>query len=279
MTIKKIQVVLLCTWFSTLSGAFAAPVASHPLEQETGLKRFDKNAVLDQDSQSRSQQDIKGVHLGDNVLAQAISLYDQGAKLHHIPGSSRSDKVKLSFYQPYENSRVVQRLELHFNKFSGFINRIDSIYKIESAYLAIEPILTDVLQSAVIKYGEPLHMDQIKQIAGTRKPPVSLRTFISKLHPPVELAELVKDYFARQNISRSAGFISGDGDRAILKSGFNRCYVWQLDDFTEILTLCSFAPNAANASNRGVELSLVNFAVQQKIADKQQLKNELSLSL
>jgi len=279
MTIKKSTLILLCTCFTAVSSAFAVPGVLHPLEQETGLKRFDKNVSLGNGQHSQSQQDIKGVHIGDNVLAQAINLYDQGAKLHHIAGSSRSDKARLSFYQPYQNSRLEQQLELHFNKFNGFITRVDSTYKIESAYLPIGPILQNVLQSAVAKYGEPLHLSQISQMAKYAKSPVPLRIFIRNLQPHPEVDKLVKDYFNNLNISRSAAFISGDGERAILRTGFNRCYFWQQDDFTEILSLCSFSPNAANAENRGVELSLINFAVQQNVADTEKLKSELSLSL
>lgn len=279
MTIKKSTLILLCTCFTALSSAFATADTLHPLEQETGLKRFDKNVTLGEGQHNQSLQEIKGVHIGDNVLAQAITLYDQGAKLHHIAGSSRSSKVRLSFYQPYQNSRLEQQLELHFNKFSGFITRIDSTYKIESAYLGIGPILENVLQSAVAKYGEPLHLSQISQIAKHPESPVPLRTFMRNLQPHPEVDKLVKDYFKDLSISRSAGFVSGQDDRAILRTGFNRCYFWQQDDFSEILSLCSFEPNAANAANRGVELSLLNFAVGQKIADTEKLKSELSLSL
>lgn len=279
MTIKKSILILLCTGFTALSSAFVVAEVPHPLEQETGLKRFDKNVSLEGALHNQSLQDIKGVHTGDNVLAQAINLYDRGAKLHHIAGSSRSEKVRLSFYQPYQNSRLEQQLELHFNKFNGFITQIDSTYTIESAYLTIEPILKDVLQSAIAKYGEPLQLNQISQIAKHAQSPVPLRTFIRNLQPNPQVAHLVKAYFDRLNISRSASFVPGDGEHAILRTGFNRCYLWQQDDFMEIISLCSFAPNAANAASRGVELSLINFAVGQKIADKEKLKSELSLSL
>ncbi|MFQ3218667.1 MAG: hypothetical protein ACJAUL_000723 [Paraglaciecola sp.] len=279
MTIKKSTLILLCTCFTALSSAFVLAEALHPLEQETGLKRFDKNVSLGGGQHSQSQQDIKGVHIGDNVLAQAIKLYDQGAKLHHIAASSRSDKVRLSFYQPYQNSRLEQLLELHFNKFSGFITRIDSTYKIESTYLPIGPILENVLQSALKKYGEPLHLSEISQIAKHPEYPIPLRTFIHNLQPNPEVAKLVIEYFNNLNISRSARFDKDESERTILYTGFNRCYFWQQDNFTEILSLCSFAPNAANAENRGVELSLINFAVVQNVADKETVKNELSLSL
>lgn len=279
MTIKKSTLILLCTCFTALSSAFATADTLHPLEQETGLKRFDKNVTLGEGQHNQSLQEIKGVHIGDNVLAQAITLYDQGAKLHHIAGSSRSSKVRLSFYQPYQNSRLEQLIELHFNKFSGFITRIDSTYKIESAYLTIGPILENVLQSALKKYGEPLHLSQISKIAKHPESPVPLRTFIRNLQPNPEIAKLVTEYFNDLNISRSARFAKDESERAILYTGFNRCYFWQQDDFTEILSLCSFAPNAANAENRGVELSLINFAVGQNVADTEKLKSELSLSL
>ena len=258
--------------------SLAQAPSPHVLEQTTGLKRFDTSHRLS-GADSRSTVDIKQIHIGDNALASAISLYDQGAKLHHIAGSSRSDKVRLSFYQPYQNSRLEQRLALHFNKFNGFITQINSVYTVESAYVGIKDVLKDVLASAVAKYGEPISFADARKQTNLTQDEVPLSNFIETLTPREDVKDDVIAFFEDLRVSRSAKFVADDAGRALLQTGFNRCYLWQTDSYNEILTLCFFPPNAANSANRGVELQLVDFAGQKKIAATEKIKNALSLSL
>ena len=279
MKIKIPKCFLLVSYLSLVSLGAADAASVHPLEQATGLKRFDASQRLGIDQNSRSTMDIKHIHIGDNALASAIILYDQGAKLHHIARSTRSDKVRLSFYQPYQTSRLEQRVELHFNKFNGFINEIKSLYTVESAYIGIKDVLKDVLASAVSKYGEPLTIEIARNQISTQQGDVPLHSFIAALNPREDVANDVIEYFEALEVSRSSKFVSDDTGYAVLHSGFNRCYVWQIQNYNEVLTLCSFDPSAANSANRGVELSLIDFAVQEKIASTEKIKSELSLSL
>ena len=278
MKLLRLPCIVLISCMSLTGLSVAQTPSPHILEQTTGLKRFDSAHRLSGEN-SLSTLDIKQIHIGDNALASAISLYDQGAKLHHIAGSSRSDKVRLSFYQPYQNSRLEQRLALHFNKFNGFVTQINSVYTVESAYVGIKDVLKDVLVSAIAKYGEPISFaDALKQTNLT-KDDVPLSSFIKTLSPREDVKNNVIAFFEELRVSRSAKFVADDAGRALLHTGFNRCYVWQTDSYNEVLTLCFFPPNAANSANRGVELQLVDFAVQKKIAATEKIKNELSLSL
>jgi hypothetical protein len=251
---------------------------AHELEQQRGLKRFDKAAELG----SRSDLQIKDVYIGDNALASSISLSGIGGEIHNITGGTRSNKVRFSFFQPYQGSRLEELIELNFNKENGFIEKISSTYKIKSAYLDISPIREKVLQAAIEKYGEPLSMAEIYGISSQQKGEVKLKRFMHEIVVPDTQREQVLGYFAKRNISKTAKFSEADKGRAIMHTGFDLCYLWHRNNFAEILSFCSFAPKAANASNRGVELGLENFDVQQQIAkrkssDKQQ--DSLSISL
>jgi hypothetical protein len=244
--------------------------AEHPLELQKGLKRFDKQSVLG----SLSNLDIKDVHLGDNVLAKSISLIDAGGEIHNITGGSRSNKIKISFFQPYQQSRLEQLLELKFNKKNGFIEQISSTYSIDSAYLDLSPVREKVLVAAIKKYGEPLTLAEIQQISGQIKPEISVSRFIDTFNPKQAVAESVKSYFSKRNISKNSKFTSATDGRAIMHTGFDLCYLWQLNDFEEILSLCAFDSKEANASNRGVELSLHNFGLRQVIAQHKKLSDK-----
>ena len=153
------------------------------------------------------------------------------------------------------------------------------MYTVESAYVGIKDVLKDVLVSAIAKYGEPISIaDALKQTNLTQDD-VPLSSFIKTLSPREDVKNNVIAFFEELRVSRSAKFVADDAGRALLHTGFNRCYVWQTDSYNEVLTLCFFPPNAANSANRGVELQLVDFAVQKKIAATEKIKNELSLSL
>lgn len=253
---------LFCCVFAVNSYA-----AEHSLEQQKGLKRFDKNAVLG----SQSNLEIKDVYVGDNVLAKSISLVEGGGKIHNITGGSRSSKVKISFFQPYQESRLEQLLELKFNKENGFIEQISSIYKIDSAYLDLNPVREKVIAAAIKKYGEPMSLRDIQQITGQVASEISVSRFIDSFKVSKGNTELAKMYFKKRDISRNSKFTASKEGWAIMQSGFDLCYLWQINDFAEILSLCAFDPREANASNRGVELNLHNFSVQLRISEQKDL--------
>jgi hypothetical protein len=269
-----------CTFSKLLFCIFAVSltVDAHELEQLRGLKRFDKVDDLG----SSSVLEIKNVYIGDNALAESIALFNKGGKIHTVTGGTRSEKVQFSFFQPYKNSRLEQILELKFNKDNGFVNQLSSTYKISSAYLDISPIREKVLQAAIDKYGSPLTIEEVRDISDQQQGEVDLRRFINKLTPNDAVKEQVLEYFSRRNISKDAKFTANNRGHALMHTGFDQCFVWQQNNFTEILSFCAFGPNAANASSRGVELSLHNFVVAQQIADRKstvQQQESLSISL
>ena len=51
-----------------------------PLEQNQGLKRFDKSAILSH----TSNFDIRAIRVGDNILAKTIELQEQGGTVRYI---------------------------------------------------------------------------------------------------------------------------------------------------------------------------------------------------
>jgi hypothetical protein len=264
---------LLCCIF-----ALSLSVDAHELENLRGLKHLNKSDELG----SRSTLEIKDIYIGDNALAQAISLFDRGGKIHNVSGGSRSEKVRFSFFQPYQDSQLEQSLELKFNKDNGFVERLNSTYKIKSAYLPISPIREKVLQAAIAKYGPPLSIVEVRKMSEQQKGEVSLRRFIAKLSSRDEVKEQVLAYFAKGNISKNARFTGAKDGYAELHTGFDRCFLWPRNNFVEILSFCAFAPNAANAANRGVELSLQNFAVAQQIIQRKsndKPQEPLSISL
>jgi hypothetical protein len=264
---------LLCCIF-----AVSLSVNAHELEQLRGLKHFNKSDELD----NRSALEIKDVYIGDNALAKAITLFDMGGKIHNVTGGSRSEKVRFSFFQPYQDSRLEQTLELRFNKDNGFVEQLNSTYRIKSAYLDISPIREKVLQAAIDKYGPPLTIAEVRDMSGQQKGEVDLKHFINQLAPQDGVKEQVLEYFAKRNISKNAKFTASNNGHAQMHTGFDQCFLWQRNNFVEILSFCAFAPNEANASNRGVELSLQNFAVAQQIAERKSTETKqepLSISL
>lgn len=241
---------------------------AHPLEQTGGLKRFDKSLRL-VDPQNpalliTSSLDIKDIKIGQNVLAKAIELSEQGGEIHTITAGSRSDKVTFSFFQPFQESSVEQRLELHFDKNSGFINSLNLRYFISSAYLSIELIREQVLQSAVEKYGSPLTLQEVQTATGQTKNQVPIADFIKTLQ---NLTSESHAYFKKMGVTRNAKIVADKQGYALFQNGFDRCYLWTINEYAEILSLCAFAPGAANANNRGLEFKLVNFPIARIIAE------------
>lgn len=248
---------------------------AHPLESSEGLKRFDKNASLIQPVDSKmnlhSLFDIKDSRIGDNILAQAIELAEMGGDIHTITGGTRSDKVIFSFFQPYRESKLEQSIELSFNKTTGFITQINSLYHLSSAYLSLEPIREQVFQAAISKYGAPLVMADLQAKTGMAKNKISLGDFIARLDAAKSGAIA---YFNKMNISRSAKFSADDKGYALMHTGFDQCYLWPNESFSEILTFCGFAPKAANAASRGLEFSLHNFPLAEFINEQAKPSSE-----
>ena len=237
---------------------------SHPFESIRGLERFNKSSVLATDSTtqtSKTKLSIRDVKIGDNVLQQAIKLDEQGGQLGRIRGGSRSDKIKLSFYQPYENTRLEQKVELYFDKYNGFVQQVTATYLLQDAYLSIEPIRQQTLSAAVTKYGPPLSMQQAYDLSGQKSGQINLDVFIQGLQKQQPLHPLGLQYFQKRNISRSSKWVKGEQDYALLHSGFDRCYMWQTNQFNQILTFCFFDQSSANPNSRGVELDLHDFPV------------------
>jgi hypothetical protein len=259
-------VITLCA----VALGFFTQAYAHTLEQTDGLKRFDRQLRLNYPANPaqtlQSELDIKDVKLGQNALNQAISLSEKGGEIHTITGGSRSDKVTFSFFQPYQESRLEQRIDLYFNKNSGFIHQVNLRYLISSAYLSIEPVRAQVLQTAIAKYGKPLSMQDIRDRVKQAKGEIKLRHFAETLQ---DSSEATVTFFKKMSFARNAQISSDNQDYALFPAGFDQCYVWSRDNFNELLTFCGFAPNAANAASRGLEFSLVNFAIADIITEQQ----------
>jgi hypothetical protein len=243
---------------------------SHPFETLRGLERFNKSNSLSLDNTNKTADtllSIKGVKIGDNILQQAISLGEQGGQLGRIRGGTRSDKIKFEFYQPYENTRLEQKVELYFDKHNGFIHQATATYFLQDAYMDITPIREQTLSAAVKKFGPPLTMQQVYDLSGQQDAEVKLEPFIKGLQGQSQLHPLGLEYFQKRNVSRSTKWVAGEQDYALMHSGFDRCYMWQTNTFSQILTFCFFDKTGANLNSRGVELDLHNFPVSQQIKE------------
>jgi hypothetical protein len=278
--------------FALISGlvtVLAAPLAwsqllkqSHPFETLRGLERFNKTQTLSLDDTSQAVDtvlSIKEVKIGDNVLQQAINLDNQGGQLGNIRGGSVSNKIKVSFYQPYENTRLEQKVELYFDKHNGFIQQITATYYLQDAYMSITPIREQTLSAAVKKFGTPLTMQQAYDLSGQKSADIPLDTFIKGLQAKSQLHPLGLEYFQKRNISRSSKWVKGQQDYALMHSGFDRCYLWQTHSFSQVLTLCFFDETGANPDSRGIELDLHNFPVSQQIKELGNPHGKLDISL
>lgn len=251
--------LFFCLWCSLNISAVVAETKS--LEQNPGLKRFDENEQLG----ARSQFDVRDVYIGDNVLAKAIEFQLQGGQVHYISKGSRSRRVKISFYQPYMDTRLDQEFQLEFNRDNGFIHTILVNYKLDSAYADIKPIYQQVFDKALAKYGEPLSLKDVQSLAKSNKSRVRLELFNQNFSPASEVSEDIKAYFSELIISSKDGFVADKNKRALLQSGFNECYLWQVGNFSEILTLCAFGKKSGNMKAHGIELKLLDFSTALKI--------------
>jgi hypothetical protein len=272
---------------SSLMAVLASPLAwsqtqSHPFETLRGLERFNKSSSLSLDDTGQTvdtELSIKGVKIGDNVLQQAINLDEQGGRLNNIRGGTVSDKIKFSFYQPYENTRLEQKVELYYDKHNGFIQQITGTYYLQDAYMSITPIRQQTFSAAVEKFGPPLTMQQVYDLSEEKKGDIPLDKFINNLQGKSQLHALGLEYFQKRNISRSSKWVNGTEDYALMHSGFDRCYLWQTNAFSQILTFCYFDETGANPDSRGVEFDLHNFPVSQQIIELGNPHKKLDISL
>ena len=272
---------------SSLMAVFASPLAwsqtqSHPFESLRGLERFNKSSSLSLDDTGQTVDtglSIKGVKIGDNALQQAINLDEQGGRLNNIRGGTVSEKIKFSFYQPYENTRLEQKVELYFGKHNGFIQQITGTYYLQNAYMSITPIRQQTFSAAVEKFGPPLTMQQVYDLSEEKKGDIPLDKFINNLVGKSQLHALGLEYFQKRNISRSSKWVNGTEDYALMHSGFDRCYLWQTNEFSQILTFCYFDETGANPDSRGVEFDLHNFPVSQQIIELGNPHKKLDISL
>lgn len=245
------------------------PNVEHPnLEQMRGLKRFNRATELG----DYSVLELKGVRVGDNVLAKAILLQEEGGNIRYISGGSRSRRVQFDFFQPYQDSELVQTVTLNFDKDNGFITDVQVNYKISSAYLSVKPVLDLVFANAVEKYGPPMQLSDIAAIANeTRKSaraPVRLKGFIRGLRDSIKddaLRERVTAYFESRLVTEKTEFEATEQGTAKLLSGFNQCFYWMREAYSEWLSLCSFNPDSGNMRGQGIDVRLTNFAVHTSI--------------
>jgi hypothetical protein len=257
-------------------------IQSHPFETLRGLERFNKPNSLASDKTNLTTDtllSIKGVQIGDNILQQAINLEEKGGQLGRIRGGTRSDKIKFDFSQPYENSSLEQKVELYFDKHNGFIQQITTTFSLQDAYLSIEPIRQQTLTSAVEKFGPPLTMQQAYDLSGQTKGDIAFDKFINGIQNQAQLNPIGLEYFQKRNVSRSTKWVKGEQDYALMHSGFDRCYLWQTNQFSQVLTFCFFDKTGANKNSRGVELDLHNFPVSQQIKELGNPHNKPDISL
>lgn len=247
-----------------------SPPQTHPFETLRGLERFNKSSTLAMHDVTQTPDallEIKGIKIGDNVLQQAINLEEQGGQLGRIRGGSRSDKIKFSFYQPYEDSRLEQKVELYFDKYNGFIKQVTASYFLQDAYLSIVPIREQSLSVAIDKFGTPMTMQQVYDFSGQKNGEVKFERFIKRLQSNDQIHPLALEYFQKRNISRSSKWVKGEQDYALMHSGFDRCYLWHTNTFQQILTFCFFDKTSANPNTRGIELDLHDFPTSQQITE------------
>ena len=277
--IKRLAIACGLMMMLITSTLFAKP---HPFESLSGLTRFSASDVLPRIGLRQTPDTvfaIKDVKVGDNVLQQAINLDNKGGELGRIRGGKRSQKINFSFLQPYEETRLEQKIEIYFDKQHGFIQQITATYFLDDAYKSLTPVRHLALSALVEKYGPPLTMQQIYDFGEQTNGEVSLDKFIDSLQTNKPLHPNATEYLLKHNISRSSKWVRGTQDYALLHSGFDRCYLWQRDSFNQVLSFCFFDKTGANASSRGIEVDLHHFPVleQIKALDKANSPAELSL--
>ena len=256
---RILSVIAMVLVSAVQSGVYAQ---QSDLTQNPGLKRFNTDSEL----AAKSGFDIKNVRVGDNVLAKTIVLQEQGGDVKYISGNNRSRQVTVVFERPYQNSSLLQNLILDFDKDKGFITTVTLNYKIDSIYIDILPVYERVLEQAMAKYGTPLTLAQVRDVAGQPEESVRLQTFVDKLSPEVAVSEQVKEYLLDKVVTRRTAFEQDEKGNALLITGFRQCYYWPRKNYAELVSLCAFRPSSGNMKGQGIELKLVNFTVQQSIS-------------
>lgn len=252
-------VVLLLSTLSLYCTSHAAVLTD--VDHIAGLRRFDTGAQL----MVASELDVRGVNVGQNAKSVAQQLMDAGGTLHYISGGIRSRNMKVSFYQPYQDSRLEQRLEIDFDKKYGFIEQVKLTWLIDSAYLSIAPVYEKVVAQAMQKYAQPLSMEHLQQSTHSNRESVRLADFLKNLPANPASSQAIKAYFEDMLVTSKTHFRADEQGNALLLTGFKQCYFWQKQQFTEVLSLCSFRPDSGNMKGQGVTLTLRNFAVEKAI--------------
>jgi hypothetical protein len=150
---------------------------------------------------------------------------------------------------------------------------------LQDAYMSITPIREQTFIAAVEKFGPPLTMQQAYDLSDENNDDIPLDKFINDLQGKSQLHPLGLEYLQKRNISRSSKWVKGTEDYALMHSGFDRCYLWQTNSFSQIMTFCYFDEAGANPDSRGVEFDLHNFPVNQKIIELGNPHKKLDISL
>lgn len=255
--IKDVRVILVFITMS-FSVVFPAGATLTDLQELPGLKRFNPDSQLG----LFSDKDIKSVRVGQNILNAAAQLQQQGGEVHYISRGSRSRNVKISFYQPYQDSRLDQKFTLNFNKDNGFIHLIEVNYKLDSAYLDMQPVYQKIVENAVLKYGEPLLMETVRASITQPAADVLARHYINSLKVDPIIKSKVSAFFDDKLITSRTRFVESENGRAMLISGFNECYLWLGEGYAEILSLCALRKSKVNMKGQTVTMDLYNFNIE-----------------
>lgn len=229
----------------------------------SSLQRFDSSQILG----SNSDFEVRDVFIGESVLKEVGELSLQGGKVHYIAGGNRSSRVKVSFFQPYNETQLEQLLLLNFDKDNGFVTSVNLTYSLKSRYSDIAPVYLKVLTQATKKYGDPMSFADVNAVTNSSKTEVRLSEFINKLDANAEVQEQIRAYFQKKLVTPRTHFSDNGEGKAILKFGFRQCYFWPKQKFAEVLSLCSFQPSSGNRGAQGITVALESFIVQADIAN------------
>ncbi|MCV2883095.1 hypothetical protein OE749_00100 [Aestuariibacter sp. AA17] len=228
-----------------------------------GLKRFSTENQLG----FTSHFQVREIAVGDNVMTGVMALHAQGGEVQYISGGSRSRKVETLFFQPYQDSQLVQRVTLHFDTDKGFVTSSEVNYAFASAYLSIEPIKHSVFTKLVQRYGEPDKFDTYQRrfsIAPNRFGALSVSKVgeaVAATIPMRQTQQRVNQFFKGLDITRQSGFYRDEQGYALLKSGFRECFIWSAESPTNWMLLCAMSSKSGNRNTQGVDLIVQDFAV------------------
>lgn len=250
--------------------------AQQNLSELPGLKRFTEPNDLG----AASERDIRTIRLGDHVFAATSKLQASGGEVQYISGGKRSRNVKINFSQPYQDAALEQQVKLDFDKHKGFIEHISVRYKLDSAYLDMQPVYTKIIDNTVKKFGEPLDMASVRAQSGKNSGNVLLEDFLESIQIESSVSDDVQAFFNDKIITSRTSFTESSNGRALLTSGFNECYLWADTGYEEILSLCALRKSRVNMKGQTVEMSLHNFSIEDKIENYQaQASDQLNFDL